>query len=121
MAATTFRDIKAWQAAYTVVLTTYRLTAAFPKSETYGLTSQLRRAAVSIALNITEGFKRRSTAEALRFYNIAEASLEETKCAFLIAKDLKYLTSQDHDEALQLCETAGRLLNGWMRSNARST
>jgi len=116
MGAKTFHEIKAWQAAYQMVLETYRLTAEFPKSEIYGLTSQLRRAAVSVTLNIAEGFKRRSPVESLRFYNIAEASLEEVKCVLLIAKDLSYCTAEKYERAHHLCEDAGKLLYGWIRS-----
>ena len=73
--ASRFEDLLVWQKAHQFVLASYRLSRTFPRSETYGLTSQLRRAAVSIAANIAEGFKKRSKADKLRFYNIAQGSI----------------------------------------------
>jgi four helix bundle protein len=75
-AARTFEDLVVWRKSRALVLQIYRLSADFPRSEIYGLTSQLRRAAVSITANIAEGFKKRSKADKARFLNIAEASLE---------------------------------------------
>jgi len=73
--ARTFHDLLVWQKAHRFVLEVYTLTAAFPKQETYGLSSQMRRAAVSIAANIAEGFRRRGRADKARFMNIAEGSV----------------------------------------------
>jgi four helix bundle protein len=75
--ASSFHDLVVWQEAHKLVLMIYKVTADFPKSEQYGLVSQMRRAAVSVPANIVEGFKRFSYAEKSRFYNIAEASLED--------------------------------------------
>jgi four helix bundle protein len=77
--ARTFRDLSIWQKAHQFVLCVYRETARFPRDERFGLTSQLRRSAVSIAANIAEGFVKRSVAEKLRFLNIAQGSLEESR------------------------------------------
>jgi len=77
-----------WQKAHLFVLAVYRLTAGFPKQETYGLTSQMRRAAVSIAANIAEGFRRRGKADKARFMNIAEGSIEECRYYLILASDL---------------------------------
>src|SRR5580700_1554658 len=77
--ARTFQDVIAWQKAHAFVLKTYSYTANFPKTELYGLTSQFRRAAISVPANIAEGFRRRSKNEKVRFLNIAQASLEECR------------------------------------------
>lgn len=86
--AKTFADLIVWQKAHAFVLAAYKLTESFPKSELYGLTSQLRRAAVSIAANIAEGFKKRSPADKARFLNIAQGSLEEVQYYLILAHDL---------------------------------
>ena len=78
-AARTFEDLVVWQKAHQFALAAYRLTRAFPRSEVYGLTSQFRRAAVSIAANVAEGFRKRGNADKLRFLNIAQGSLEESR------------------------------------------
>lgn len=83
-----FKDLMVWQKAHQFVLLVYQLSNDFPKSEVYGLTSQLRRAAVSIAANIAEGFKKRSLADKLRFLNIAQGSLEECRYYLILVKDL---------------------------------
>ena len=85
-----FRDVIVWQKAHAFVLDVYRATDGFPKSEMYGLTSQFRRAAISIPANIAEGFKKRGKADKLRFYNIAQGSLEECQYYLILAHDLRY-------------------------------
>lgn len=92
--AKTFQDLIVWQKAHQFVLAVYRFTENFPKSEMYGLTSQLRRAAVSIAANIAEGFKKRGKADKARFMNISQGSVEECRYYFILAKDLGYGDSQ---------------------------
>lgn len=109
----TFQDLLVWQKSHEFVLGVYSLTNTFPKHELYGLTSQLRRAAVSVPGNIAEGFKRHSKKEKLRFYNIADSSLEEAKYYLFLAKDLGYI---DKIELYTLAEEAGRLLNGLTKS-----
>src|SRR5688572_18855288 len=79
VAAKSFEDLIVWQRAHEFVLGVYGLTARFPRDELFGLTSQLRRAAVSVAANIAEGFKRRGKGDKLRFYNTSQASLEECR------------------------------------------
>ncbi len=85
-----FTDLIVWQKAHAFVLTVYRQTAAFPREEIYGLTSQFRRAAVSIAANIAEGFRKRSNAEKSRFYEFSQSSLEECRYYLILAGDLRY-------------------------------
>ena len=103
-----FQDLEVWQRAHRLVLDVYRATGGFPGDERYGLTSQLRRAAVSVPANIAEGFKRRGQAEKVRFYNISEASLEEVKYYFILAKDLGYIT--DKEPLMAQAETVSRML-----------
>ena len=103
-----FRDLAVWQEAHKLALMIYKATTSFPVTEQYGLTSQMRRAAVSVPANIVEGFKRRGWQEKLRFYNIAEASLEELKYFLILASDLSYITQK---EGLEMqAELVGRLL-----------
>ena len=89
-AAKSFRDLLVWQKAHEFVLAVYRLTGGFPGHETYGLSSQLRRAAVSIAANIAEGFKRRGKADKARLMNVAQGSIEESRYYLILSQDLGY-------------------------------
>lgn len=77
---------------------------------------QLRRAAVSIASNIAEGFKRKGHKDSLHFYNIAQGSLEEVKYQLFLAKDLHYITPQAYAEIADLADETGRILDGWIKS-----
>ena len=113
--AHTFKNIKVWQKAHNLVLEIYRITKEFPSSERYGLTSQLRRSASSIATNIVEGYKRKSDKEFAYFLNIANSSLEETKYHLLLACDLKYLPESKYDQLLLLAEEVGKMLFGFQR------
>lgn len=88
-----FTDLYAWQAGHKLVLSIYEVTQKFPKEELFGLTNQLRRAAVSITSNIAEGFSRSSYKEKSQFYSMALGSLTEIQNQLLIAKDIKYLSS----------------------------
>ena len=88
--AKSFERLIVWQKAHQFVLGVYRLTENFPRHEIYGLTSQFRRAAVSIPANIAEGFKKRGRADKARFMNIAQGSLEECRYYLILAKDLNY-------------------------------
>ena len=104
----TFEDLIVWQKAHAWVLEVYSLTAKFPSHELYGLTSQLRRAAVSIPANIAEGYKKVGVADKRRFFNIAQGSLEECRYYLILARDLRYGDSMPL--AAQLAEVS-RLLN----------
>ena len=79
VAARKFEDLLVWQKAYEFVLAVYRFTASFPKQEVYGMTIQMRRAAVSIPSNIAEGFRKRGRSDKARFMNIAQGSIEESR------------------------------------------
>jgi four helix bundle protein len=86
----TFEDLKVWQKAHQLVIKIYRLSKGFPRDEMFGLISQLRRAAVSVPANVAEGFKRVAVPDKLRFFNIAQASLEEVRYYLILVHDLKY-------------------------------
>ena len=106
--ARSFEDLFVWQRAHQFVIAVYGATRDFPPDELYGLTSQFRRAAVSITANIAEGFKRRGVADKLRFLNIAESSLEECRYYIILARDLGYGNVSNSKEIL---EEASRLLS----------
>lgn len=89
-ASENFQDLIVWRKAHEFVLAVYELTGNFPKHETYGLSQQLRRAAVSIPANIAEGFRRRGKPDKARFLNLSESSLEECRYYLILASNLKY-------------------------------
>jgi four helix bundle protein len=109
---TKFTDLIVWQKAHHLVLDVYSLTKSFPKEELYGLVSQLRRAAASIPANISEGYKKRSPQDKIRFLNIAESSLEETKYFMILTNDLKY---SDTAKLLSDSEEVGKLINAYIK------
>ena len=111
--AKTFQDLVVWQKAHGFVLSIYRMTARFPKSEIYGLTSQFRRAATSIPANIAEGFKKRGLKDKLRFLNIAQGSLEESRYYLILAGDLGYGSSS---ELFSQLEEVSKLLDAYCNS-----
>ena len=115
--AKTFRDLLVWQRAHAFVLAVYKMTAAFPGREIYGLTSQMRRAAISIAANIAEGFAKRGKADKARFMNVAEGSLEESRYYLILSQDLGYGST---GELMELLNEVGRLLKGYSRAIAAS-
>ena len=94
--AKTFQDLIVWQKAHKFVLDIYTLTAQFPKTEIYGLTSQLRRAAISIPANIAEGFKKKTKPDKSRLMNIAQGSLEECRYYLILVQDLSYGDTSTH-------------------------
>ena len=112
-AAQSFRDLVVWQKAHQFVLSVYRLTESFPDREKFGLSHQMRRAAVSVPANIAEGFGKRSQAEKARFLNIAEGSLEECRYYLILAHDLGYGQTDSLTVAL---EEVSRLLNAYARA-----
>ena len=99
--AKTFQDLVVWQKAHQFVLAVYRFTEGFPRSEVYGLTAQFRRAAISIAANIAEGFKKKGKADKARFMNISQGSIEECRYYLILARDLNYGDSQPLSNQLE--------------------
>ncbi len=112
----TFRDLQVWQKAHLLVLMTYKLTKNFPKEEIFVLISQIRRAVISVAANIVEGFRRKSLKDSINFYNIADASLEELKYHLLLSKDLQYIEEKNYQEIENLSNEVGKLLTRWIQS-----
>jgi four helix bundle protein len=108
-----FMDLTVWQKSHKFVLDTYHLSVSFPKTEIYGLISQLRRAAVSIPANIAEGFKKKSKADKLRYMNIAEGSMEECRYYLILAKDLDYADTANLKAQL---DEVGKLLTCYTKA-----
>src|SRR5713226_8858681 len=108
--ARTFQDLVVWQKAHGFVLAVYRTSDKFPQREIYGLTSQFRRAAVSIPANIAEGFRKRGRSDKARFMNIAQGSIEECRYYLILSRDLGY---GDGQEALAQPEEVSKLLESY--------
>ena len=109
--ARNFKELIVWQKAHQFVLEIYRFTRAFPSDEKFGLTSQIRRAAVSVPANIAEGFPKRGVNDKARFFNISQGSLEEVHYYLILAKDLGY---GDSTKLVNLYDEVARLLNGYI-------
>lgn len=108
-------DLNTWQKAHELVTEIYKITKLFPKDELYALISQ-RRAAVSIAANIVEGFHRKSKKDRVNFYMIALTSLEEVKYYIFLSKDLHYIGLNKARELYSLCNEVGKLLRRWIQT-----
>jgi four helix bundle protein len=108
MKTESFKDLIVWQKSYKLVLEIYTITSSFPKSEVYGLSQQMRKAAVSVPSNIAEGYGRKHKAEYNQFLAIAYSSLLELETQFLLAKDLKYIDNTQTIESL--LEEVARML-----------
>ena len=111
-----FKSLKVWGKAHEFALRIYRTTKSFPDIEKYGLSSQLRRSAVSIPSNIVEGYKRKTTKDFAHFLTLSNSSLEESKYHLLLAKDLGYITSGDHIKLLNIAEEVGKMLSGFQKT-----
>lgn len=105
-----FENILAWQRAHAFVLLVYQITRLFPDDEKFGLTTQFRRAAISIEANIAEGYKKLSKPDKLRFFNIAEASLEECRDYIILSKDLHYISPEQFEQLFDSIEETSKLL-----------
>lgn len=112
----TFESVIAWQKARQFILHVYKVTKHFPDDEKFGLISQFRRAAVSIAGNIAEGYKRMGKDDKLRFYNYAQGSLEECRCYIILSCDLSYIDQTECDNLIEEIEETSKFLNSY--SNA---
>jgi four helix bundle protein len=120
MPSQNYRDLIVWQKSMDLVEHVYRASRRFPKDELYALTSQIRRAAVSIPSNIAEGQGRGSDPELLRFLRIAHGSLRELETQVLIAQRLGYSNDSECNQSMEMAAEVGRLLNGLIRSKAGS-
>lgn len=110
-----YKDLVVWQRAFALGAEIYRLTAGFPNEEKFGLTSQLRRACLSIASNIAEGYGRGSRAEYLRFLRIARGSLYEVETQMLFAVELKFIVREQFDSIAEMINETARVLSGLIR------
>jgi four helix bundle protein len=111
-----YRDLRVWQEAVKLAEICYRLTKIFPKEELYAMTSQIRRASVSIAANIAEGYGRKHQKEYIQFLYIAQGSLKELETHLFIAQRVEISSSEDISPILTQCDSVGRLLGGLIRA-----
>lgn len=109
----TFKDLLVWQKAHQFVLNVYKHSSDFPADERFGLTSQIRRASVSVPANTAEGFRKRSRQEKVYFYSVAQTSLEEVRYYIILANDLKFWNQPEMENEL---DEIGRLLEGLIKS-----
>ncbi|MBL7078297.1 four helix bundle protein [Candidatus Shapirobacteria bacterium] len=112
-----FTDLIVWQKGHQLVLLVYRLTKTFPKTEQFGLTSQIRRAVVSVTSNIAEGFGRQNKKEKTQFYYLSRGSLIELQNQILIAKDVGYLEKEEFSQTVKLSIEVHKLINRLISSN----
>ena len=113
---TRFEDVIAWQKARIFINHVYNVTKRFPPEERYGLTSQFQRAAVSIAANIAEGYKRLGKDDKIRFYNYSQGSLEECRCYIYLSQDFNYIAPDEAQTMINEIEEASKILNSIINS-----
>jgi four helix bundle protein len=111
-----YRDLKVWQLGVEISLTIYQITKAFPQHELYGLSSQMRRAAVSISSNIAEGHSRAQTKDLIRFLGISRGSVSELETQLIIADRLGYVEQQSLGRVMAMLDEESRMLDGLRRS-----
>ena len=115
--AKTFKDLIVWQHSHLLVVEVYKMTKQFPKEELFGLTSQIRRAAVSVAANIAEAFKKRSSLDKMRILNIAQGSLSESQYYLTLVQDLEYANTHILNDK---SDDVARLLEAYIKSIRRN-
>lgn len=111
-----YRDLLVWQKALDLTVLIYRLSEGFPKKEIYGLTSQVRRASVSVPSNIAEGYGRGSRREYLQFLYVAQGSLKELETQTILGQRLNYATTNQVDRVLLESEVLGKMPGSLIRS-----
>ena len=116
MASKSFREVMAWQKAHAFVLAFYATKKMFPDDEKFALIPQFQRAAVSIAANIAEGYKKLSKADKLRFFNIAQGSLEECRYYIILAHDVGYYPDTVANDMWAKIEEASTVLNAYCKA-----
>jgi four helix bundle protein len=114
-----YRDLKVWQEAMVIAERAYRLTAGFPKVEVYGMTSQIRRAAASVAANIAEGHGREHSGSFVQFLRMAQGSLKELETHLLLALRVDLVLAKETEPILERCDELGRMLRSLIRSIQR--
>ncbi|HDR00528.1 MAG TPA: four helix bundle protein [candidate division WOR-3 bacterium] len=121
MKVRTYRDLEVWQVAYALCRQVYEASRGFPKEEVYGLTAQVRHAAISVPSNIAEGMGRRSTAEFIRSLRIAYGSNSELETQLLLARDLGYIAAEDYTRLEQGAASVERMLSALLVALQRRT
>ena len=116
MAVQSYQELEVWKVAMDLATECYRVTKAFPKEELYGLTSQIRRAAISVPSNIAEGHGRTGSREFFHCLSIAQGSLSELETQIEIAARLSYITSEQKTRCLEVAAETGRIMNGLLNS-----
>ncbi|MBX9618545.1 MAG: four helix bundle protein [Hyphomicrobiales bacterium] len=116
MSIQSYRDLRVWQESMTLAEAIYRLTKAYPKDETYGLTAQMRRASVSVPANIAEGYGRENTGSYVQFLRIAQGSLKELETHLLLSARVALALMDDVEPLLTQTETVGKMLRALIRS-----
>ena len=117
-----YRKLEVYEKSYRSAVEIYRMTADFPKEERYGITDQMRRASVSIALNVAEGYARRESQEELkRFRRMAVGSAAEMQVLIDFAREFGYIREERYKEAKEAYETIGKMLNAFIRKLKEST
>lgn len=111
-----FKDLLVWQKSLLLLKHVYKVTRNFPKEEMWGLTSQIKRSAISVGSNIAEGSSKRSTREFIRFLNISYGSLAELEAQLIMAYELEFLPQKDLTLLTERCTEIGKMLNGLIRS-----
>lgn len=109
-----YRDLEVWKQARELVRDTYQLTKLFPKEEQFGLTNQLKRAAISVPSNLAEGCGRNYSKDSLQFFFIARGSLYEMETQIILSLDLGYISESDHENIFKKIQSCKRLLNGFI-------
>jgi four helix bundle protein len=120
----THKDLDVWKLSIELVTEIYQATSQFPKEEVFGLTNQMRRAAISVPSNISEGAARKSSKEFIQFLYVALGSQQELDTQLLIAKNLEFLSVERHKQLTEKIDTIGKLLNGlikYLKSNVRQS
>lgn len=112
-----FYRLKIWQKAHLLTLGIYKITKDFPKYELYGIVSQIRRAAASVAANIVEGYSRKSKKEFIQFLYQARGSLDEVIYFLILSKDLHYLSDKDFEKIINLASELMKMLNSFISKN----
>lgn len=111
-----YRDLDAWQVGYELARDVYEASKDFPKEELYGLTSQIRRCAVSIPSNIAEGFHRQTSKEKIQFYHVASGSTAELQTQLMLAKDAQYISDNTYNLLMEKSSRSHKLTYGLIRS-----
>ncbi|HEV2604989.1 MAG TPA: four helix bundle protein [Microvirga sp.] len=114
-----YRDLRVWREAMDLAEFCYKLTGSFPRREIFGLSAQLRRAAVSVPANIAEGYGRDSTGSYVQFLKVAQGSLKELETHLILSARLEFAASAEVDAALDRCEMIGKMLRALIRSIQR--